>query len=111
MALGLAFAFDALPSVAASSPLTAARLSSRAAIRSGALVGFGSSLGALTTSLPAALRSSRSSSSSRYSSRYLSGSKSLVRDSISCLAISSSRFSGFFGFASSKTSPSRSSGS
>ena len=29
------------------------------------------------------------------------GLKSLVRDSISCLAISSSRFSGFFGFASS----------
>ena len=63
------FDLDALPSVAASSPRTALRLSSSAAIRSGALVGFGSSLGALTTSLPAAFRSSRSSSSSRYSSR------------------------------------------
>ena len=49
-----ALAFDALPSAPASSPLTAARLSSSAAIRSGALVGFGSSVGALTTSLPAA---------------------------------------------------------
>jgi hypothetical protein len=37
---------------ASPSPRTAARLSSRAAMRSGALVGSGSSLGALTTSLP-----------------------------------------------------------
>ena len=56
-----------------SSPLTAARLSSSAAIRSGALVGFGSSARRATTSSPAALRSISVSSSSRYSSRYCSG--------------------------------------
>ena len=92
------------------SPRTAARLSSSAAIRSGALVGSGSSLGVLTISLPSALRSSISSSSSRYSSRYLSASKSVESDSISCWAISSSRFSGFVGF-SSNSSLRRSSGS
>src|SRR4029453_2778076 len=78
-AFGFAF-FSPLPSDAASSPRTMLRLSSSAAIRSGALVGSGSSLGALTTSLPAALRSSRSRSSSRYSSRYWPGLKPLVRD-------------------------------
>src|SRR6185295_7787490 len=55
---------------ASGSPWIAARLSSSAAIRSGALVGV---------------------SSSRYSSRYLSASKSVLSDSISCCAISSSR--------------------
>ena len=48
------------PSLPASgSPRTAARLSSRAAIRSGALVGLGSSETGSTTDLPCALRSIR----------------------------------------------------
>src|SRR5947207_2706304 len=67
------------------SPLTAARLSSSAAIRSGALVGFGSSDTASTTSSPRALRSITSSSSLRYSSRYFPGSNSLDSESINCL--------------------------
>src|SRR5207248_95928 len=75
------------------SPLTAARLSSSAAIRSGALVGVGSSDTASTISSPRALRSISERSSSRYSSRYLSGSKSVLRESISCLAMSTSRLS------------------
>src|SRR5581483_8535284 len=53
----------------ARSPLTAARLSSSTAMRSGALVGLGSSETASTTSSPRALRSISASSSSRYSSR------------------------------------------
>ena len=56
------------PPLPSSSPLTAARLSSSAAIRSGALVGFGASVSTETRSSPRALRSIRSSSSSRYSS-------------------------------------------
>ena len=77
---------------ASGSPWIAARLSSRAAIRSGALVGFGSSETASTISSPRAFRSISATSSSRYSSRYLSASKSVLSDSISWLAISSSRF-------------------
>src|SRR5205823_14681843 len=54
---------------ASGSPRTAARLSSSAAIRSGALVAFGSSETDSTSSSPRALRSISASSSSRYSSR------------------------------------------
>src|SRR4051794_28187393 len=63
---------------------------SRAAIRSGTF--WGSSSGAsTTTSWPSAFRSIMSSTRSRYSSRYLSGSNSAVSESISCMAISTSR--------------------
>src|SRR5919106_1768407 len=66
----------------ASSPLTAASDSSSAAIRSGALVGAGSSEAAATTSSPLALRSISASTSSRYSSRYWVASNSAARESI-----------------------------
>ena len=69
---------------ASGSPWIAARLSSRAAMRSGALVGLGSSETASTISSPRAFRSISAISSSRYSSRYLSASKSVLSDSISC---------------------------
>ncbi|HWJ43658.1 MAG TPA: hypothetical protein VNR67_09510, partial [Solirubrobacterales bacterium] len=53
-------AFSALPPL----PLTAAMLSSRAAIRSGALVAFGASVYGATISFPSAFRSISASSCS-----------------------------------------------
>ena len=70
-------------------------LASRAAIRSGTFCGSSEGC-SITMSSPCALRSIISSTRSRYSSRYLSGSKSEESDSISCVAMSSSRLLVFF---------------
>ena len=74
----------------ASGSLTAARLASRAAIRSGTSCGS-SSVGWIAISWPSALASISSSTFSRYSSWYFEGSKSDDSESISCWAILSSR--------------------
>src|ERR1044072_2234975 len=56
-------------SFVAPSPLTAAVLSSSAAVRAASLVAFGVSGSEATSSLPSALRSISDTSSSRYASR------------------------------------------
>jgi hypothetical protein len=70
------------------------------------LVGFGSSETDSTISSPRALRSISERSSSRYSSRYFSGSKSELSESISCPAISISRFSSLRPSSGIRSSPS-----
>ena len=84
-------------------PLTAARLASSAAMRSGTLVGCGAS-GCTAISSPAALRSISSSTFSRYSSWYLSGSHSVDSESMSCWAIVSSRSEALSSLASGRSS-------
>src|SRR3954453_21862235 len=97
--LALFFGLGSSPS----EPVTAARLASRAAMRSGTLVGCGAS-GCTAISSPAALRSISSRTFSRYSSRYFPGSHSVDSESISCWAILSSRAEALSSFASGRSS-------